>query len=68
MRGRHDKKNTVTRVVIFLNKTLGEQIGEQIGGEQITVIIHTYLMAFNNILARPTRIVLNVPYIYNTVR
>ena len=32
-------KKIVTKAFILLNKTLGEQIGEQIDGEQITVII-----------------------------
>ena len=32
-------KKSVTRAVILFNKTLGEKIGEQIGGEQITVVI-----------------------------
>ena len=32
-------KKTVTRAIILFNKTLGEKIGEKIGGEQITVII-----------------------------
>ena len=39
-------KKTVTRAVRLFNKTLGEKIGEQIGGEQIggeqiTVVIFT---------------------------
>ena len=32
-------KKSVTRATILFNKTLGEQIGEQIGGEQITVVL-----------------------------
>ena len=32
-------KKTITRVVILLNETLGDKIGDQIGGEQITVLI-----------------------------
>ena len=36
------KKKTVMRAVRLFNKTCGEKIGEQIGGEQITVIIHRY--------------------------
>ena len=37
-------KKMVTRVVILLNKTLGEQDGEQIVGEQIPVILPIILM------------------------
>ena len=32
-------KKTVTRAVILLNKTLGEKIGEQLGGDKIPVIV-----------------------------
>ena len=35
-------KKTVTRVVILLNKTLGEQTGEKIVGEQITAILRRH--------------------------
>ena len=42
------KNKTVTRVVILLNKTLGEKIGDQIGGDKITVVLYstyiTYLL------------------------
>ena len=38
-------KKTVMRVVILLNDTLGELIGEQIGGEQTIVV----LLTMNNI-------------------
>ena len=33
-------KKTVTRAVILLNKILGEKIGQQIGGEQITALLY----------------------------
>ena len=33
-------KKTITIVVILLDKTLGEKIGDQIGGEQRTVFIN----------------------------
>ena len=33
-------KKTVMRAARLVNKTYGEQIGEQIGGEQITVVIY----------------------------
>ena len=36
-------KETVTRSVILLNKTLGEYFGDQIGGEQATVLIYNIM-------------------------
>ena len=35
-------KKTVMRAVRVFNNTCGEKIGEQIGGEQITVVIYIH--------------------------
>ena len=42
----------VTRVVVLLNKTLGDQIGEQMGGEQITALVYidVYFRAYNRVI------------------
>ena len=39
-------KKTVTRAVRLFNKTLGEQIGEKIGGAQITVVVYILILSF----------------------
>ena len=38
------KKKTVIGVVRLFNNVYVAQIGQQIGGEQITVIINTYII------------------------
>ena len=44
------KRKTVKRVVILLNKTLGDQIGEQTSGDQITVIIYELIYLYIRVI------------------
>ena len=47
-------KKTVIRVVRLFNNTCGEKIGEQIGGEKITVLLGTSIPCFSKNLIKST--------------